>query len=539
VATKDDRVVKREQALTWVMRATAAVGAVSVVALIVVEVATSRMSSLPLTLSLPIAFFLIGLFVWWRAPRHPVARRMLAVTTVLVVFTLNSQLIAHLLPEPTSTAEIARRPQWILIYSTVNYVFFGILVVLIIRLIALLPDGHYRFTYERSLFRVLWLLPLPLAGISPKLGLMLMALGPVLLVVRYVHLPAAQRRTLRWLLGMAILFIGAILVPLMLELLARGRTPHWVEPAVGLLAIAVVSAALVTMLVRHRSLGIDLRIPWTTRYGLLWLIFGLWILAVAGIVSAQTRTAVPVVVAVVALVVTYSIRLSAELATRAAQVQQQAHELAASRARIVRAQDSERRRIERDLHDGIQQELVALVAKLRLARNKLPPGADQAGSMLTEVQNDTYRVIDQLRELSHGIHPPELSDQGLVAAVQSLARRTPITVTALAEPPVDTTRYATDIEESAFFVVSEALTNVLKHAHASHAAIRLSLTGESLLVEITDDGTGIPAGTDEGSGLTGLRDRVGATGGQLEIRGTPDGGTTVQARLPAHEVPDG
>jgi signal transduction histidine kinase len=138
-----------------------------------------------------------------------------------------------------------------------------------------------------------------------------------------------------------------------------------------------------------------------------------------------------------------------------------------------------------------------------------------------------------LRELTNGIHPAELSDQGLVSAVRSLARRAPIPVTVIAGLPADTVRYATDIEESAFFLVSEALTNIFKHAQASQSTIRLTLTAGSLVVEITDDGIGLPDGFREGSGLTGLRDRVGAIGGDLEVINKSDVGTTVRAHLPA------
>lgn len=256
---------------------------------------------------------------------------------------------------------------------------------------------------------------------------------------------------------------------------------------------------------------------------------------VSGGISTTMKSVLPLTIAVVVLAAAYSVRVSVELTARLTQVQHQAGELAASRTRIVHAQDTERRRIEHHLHDGIQQELVALLAKLRLARNRLASDIEQTSAVLAEAQEDVYRVIDELRELAHGIHPAELTDQGLVAAVRSRARRAPISVSVLADASVNTARFAVDIEESAFYLISEALTNVLKHAYASHVTIRLAMTDGSLLVEVGDDGIGIPRACREGSGLTGLRDRVAAASGTFEVSNT-NGGTTVRAQLPAREV---
>ncbi|WP_158942848.1 sensor histidine kinase [Streptomyces sp. ERV7] len=223
--------------------------------------------------------------------------------------------------------------------------------------------------------------------------------------------------------------------------------------------------------------------------------------------------------------------LTAELSTRVDEVQRQACELNASRTRIVQAQDIERRRIERQLHDGIQQELVALVAKLRLARNQLSRTGDTVHTTLTELQDDAYRVIDELREVAHGIHPPVLTDQGLAAAVMSKARRLPIPVTVEVDPAVSAARFAPEIEEAAFFLVSEALTNVLKHARADGVTIRIARAEGSLFLDVSDDGVGLPAASRHGSGLTGMRDRIEAVGGRLSIAGRPGGGTMLRAQL--------
>ncbi|MEI5101944.1 sensor histidine kinase [Streptomyces sp. PmtG] len=227
----------------------------------------------------------------------------------------------------------------------------------------------------------------------------------------------------------------------------------------------------------------------------------------------------------------HNVRLAAELGQRAEELRHQAAELDASRARIVQAQDTERRRIERRLHDGIQQELVALVAKLALARNRLHRGGD-IDAALTEVQDDAYHVIDELRELAHGIHPPILTDQGLIAAVTSCARRMPVPVTVHSAESLTGVRFALDIEESAFYLVSEALTNVLKHAGATRVTVRLTRDAGRLQVEVADDGGGFPTATTHGSGLTGMRDRTEAVGGELTITSRAGTGTVIRARLP-------
>jgi signal transduction histidine kinase len=236
----------------------------------------------------------------------------------------------------------------------------------------------------------------------------------------------------------------------------------------------------------------------------------------------------------------HNARLTAQLAVRVHEIQEQASELRASRARIVHAQDAERRRIERRLHDGCQQELVVLVTKLRLARNRLRRAPDGLDAALAEIQDDAYRLIDALRELAHGIHPPVLTDQGLVAAVTSCARRLPIPVAVTVADALRSKRFALDIEEAAFYLVSEALTNILKHADATGAAISIARKDGALLLTVSDDGVGLPPDAGAGSGLTGMRDRVEATGGELLLISRPGRGTTVHARFTdrARGVPD-
>jgi signal transduction histidine kinase len=228
--------------------------------------------------------------------------------------------------------------------------------------------------------------------------------------------------------------------------------------------------------------------------------------------------------------------LSAQAATAianvglAAQLTERLADLDRSRTRILSAQDAERRRIERDLHDGAQQQVVALITKLRLARNQVDRG-DSPAALLAEMQRDVRELLTELRELAHGIHPPVLSDSGLVAAVEARAGRLPVPVVVRAEDGLHRQRFPEDVEGAAYFVVCEALTNVLKHAAASGTEIELAATGEVLSIDVSDDGAGfgVPG---RGTGLTNTRDRVEALGGRLRIDSRPGAGTRLHAELP-------
>ncbi|MDQ7802635.1 sensor histidine kinase [Amycolatopsis sp. A133] len=214
-------------------------------------------------------------------------------------------------------------------------------------------------------------------------------------------------------------------------------------------------------------------------------------------------------------------RLTAELEQRLAEVR-------ASRARLVAAGDEERRRLERDLHDGAQQRLVSVVLLLRMAARRsgaeLPP---ELRALLTGAVDELQTAITELRELARGIRPAILTEAGLVAAVRSLAHRIPMEV-ALTVGTVP--RLDAAVEATAYFVTSEALTNALKHARTDRADVRIAVDGAELRVEVTDAGVG-GADAEGGSGLAGLRDRVQALGGELDVASGP-GGTTVTAVIP-------
>jgi signal transduction histidine kinase len=205
-------------------------------------------------------------------------------------------------------------------------------------------------------------------------------------------------------------------------------------------------------------------------------------------------------------------------------------DLRASRQRLVVAQDHERRKLERDLHDGAQQQLVALAVKQRLAEELIDRDPERAHTMLTEAQADTTDAIQTIRDLARGIYPPLLADQGLAAALNAQVRRAAIPVEVHAD---GIERYGQDIEAAVYFCSLEALQNVTKYAEASGAAVELSETDGWLSFAVSDDGAGFdPSAVARGTGLLGMADRVEALGGSLDVGSRPGKGTTVTGRIP-------
>ncbi len=213
-------------------------------------------------------------------------------------------------------------------------------------------------------------------------------------------------------------------------------------------------------------------------------------------------------------------RLNAELHARLG-------DLAASRARIVAAGDVERRRLERNLHDGAQQRLVSLSMSLRLALAKLESDPTAARAILVPAAEELTLALDELRELARGLHPAILTDRGLRAAVEMLAGRAPVVVE-IEEVPDE--RLPEPVEAAAYYLIAEALTNVAKYAHASAVRVRVATNGAAVSVEVSDDGVG-GADPANGSGLRGLADRVEALGGSLEVVSPAGGGTSLCARI--------
>ncbi len=213
---------------------------------------------------------------------------------------------------------------------------------------------------------------------------------------------------------------------------------------------------------------------------------------------------------------------------------QQAALLAANRnlaGRIVQVQEVEKRRLERNLHDGAQQELVALVAKLGLARTQAKRGVlDDA--VLLELQRDAQTILRDLRDLAQGIHPSVLTDGGLVEAVEDRCSRLPIDTHVAASPGLRAQRFDDDIEGAAFFFVAESLANVLKHSGASEAHVVLNRRGRDLELTIADNGVGFDPTRIGQNGLAGLHDRFTALAGSLNVETSPGAGTVISARLP-------
>jgi signal transduction histidine kinase len=223
-----------------------------------------------------------------------------------------------------------------------------------------------------------------------------------------------------------------------------------------------------------------------------------------------------------------AVQLALENARLQAELLAQLGEVRASRARIVSAGDAERRRIERDLHDGAQQRLLGIRLSLRLARGQLARGHGDLDDLLTEAEDELAGTLEDLRALARGIHPAVLTEEGLAAAVEALARRASVPVTLAALPY---RRLPPPVEAAAYYVAAEALANVAKHAHASAVTISVKPAGDRLVIDIRDDGTGGARAT-AGGGLVGLQDRVAALDGTMRVEGGPGAGTCVHAEIP-------
>jgi signal transduction histidine kinase len=218
--------------------------------------------------------------------------------------------------------------------------------------------------------------------------------------------------------------------------------------------------------------------------------------------------------------------LALENARLHVELRAQLNEVRASRARIVAAGDAERSRLERDLHDGAQQRLLGIRLALQLIRGRMADPEPEVDELLTEADAEVAGALDELRALARGIHPALLTEEGLDAAVAALVRRVPL--------PVELTtcgeRFSPNVEATAYFVASEALANVVKHAYASRATVTITRNNGLVAIEVADDGIG--GANSEGAGLRGLRDRVETADGQLRIESLPGQGTRIEAGIP-------
>lgn len=205
-------------------------------------------------------------------------------------------------------------------------------------------------------------------------------------------------------------------------------------------------------------------------------------------------------------------------------------DIRASRQRLVAAQDEERRRIERNIHDGAQQQLVALAIKLSITESMIGTDTDGERELLAELRRDVVGAVEDLRDLARGVYPPLLASQGLVAALTAQARKAPVPASVAAD---GVGRYSQEVEAAIYFCVLEALQNVAKYAGAARAEVRLSVRGHDLTFEVTDDGAGFDPGKKAyGTGLQGMADRLHAHGGSLAVRSAPGAGTTIFGQVP-------
>jgi signal transduction histidine kinase len=200
-----------------------------------------------------------------------------------------------------------------------------------------------------------------------------------------------------------------------------------------------------------------------------------------------------------------------------------------SRRRIVAVGDEERRKIERDLHDGAQQRLVALALELRIAQRQVGTADPELEGVLGRAVAELQVAVEELRELARGVHPAVLTEEGLAGALESLAERTPLPVTIDAVPEE---RLPGEIEAAAYFVACEAIANAVKHAQATQIRVSAQRRKGTLVIEVEDDGVGGARENGTGSGLRGLVDRVEAHGGTLRIESEPGEGTKVVGELP-------
>jgi signal transduction histidine kinase len=227
----------------------------------------------------------------------------------------------------------------------------------------------------------------------------------------------------------------------------------------------------------------------------------------------------------------HNVQLDSALQASLDEVRRQADELRASRARVVASADAERRKIERNLHDGAQQHLVALAVNLRLARDIVTDDPAGAVEMLDAMAGDVKETVQELRDLAHGIYPPLLRDSGVVDALRAAVRRSPLEVELTAE---GATRYPAEIEAAVYFCCLEALQNAAKHAPDARVEVRLWEEMGALLFSVTDDGPGFDAAmAGRGHGFTNMSDRLGAIGGTVRWDSAPGAGTTVRGTIPA------
>ncbi|UOY02229.1 sensor histidine kinase [Blastococcus sp. PRF04-17] len=436
--------------------------------------------------ALPFGFYAAGAIARALRPGHPVADRLLAVGTL------------HLAAIACAVV-VARTPGGGWIGAAVGWasaVLFVLGFVAVLDLLARYPGGGYAWPWAAPLVRATCVLAAVAATVTvvadPRITSVLeLPTGP-----NPAHVPALAPAA-----GAALVALIAPLAGLALLLARYVGAPELDRAQMRwpILTTAVLVVGLVTTGLAERVLGPEVQAA---------LFVGTAALLPASFLVGLLRRA--------------------EQEERLAAVEE-------SRARLAEGAVTERRRIERDLHDGAQQQLLALLARVELARARLGPDADAAVDReLREISAAVADVHRDLRELARGIHPAVLTDCGLGEAVRSALSRLPLQTELAVARDVERRRFPATVESAAYFVVLEGLSNVLKHAGSTAARVEISADGDALTVAVHDPGRGFaaPAAPGHGSGLLGLRDRVAAVGGSLEVCSRPGAGTTVRGVLP-------
>ena len=435
---------------------------------------------------LPLGFFAAGSTALVLRAGHPVADRLLAVG-VLHLTALTGAVVAALRPLPGVAVPVA----WL------SAVLYALGFVALLDLLARYPTGRYAWEPVR----------------------------------RTVHIAAAAAVVLATLL-----VLGSPRVPSVLGLEAGSNPLH--VPALTGLTGAVAGVVLLPLIGLVLLLARYPRAPAPDRTQMRWPIVTALVMAVGLITTGLAERALGAD-AQAALFVTAAAALPASFLIgllRHTEEAQRLAEMAASRARLAQVADAERRRIERNLHDGAQQQILALLAQVELTRAELGGRDDETDRGLRHIGDGLRQVHRDLQELARGVHPAVLTDHGLPEAVRSALVRLPMRTELSVSPEVEHTRYPADIEGAAYFLVLEGLSNAMKHADARTARVTLTGHDDVLDVTVSDAGRGFAQATGDGAGtgLLGLSDRVAAVGGRLEVDSRPGAGTTLRGLLPVH-----
>ena len=429
---------------------------------------------------LPLGFYAAGATAQVLRPGHPVGDRLLAVGVLHLTALVGAVVVGRW---PAAAVPVA----WL------SAVLYALGFVALLDLLARYPTGRYAWPV--------------LAKVVP------VAAGVTVVVATLAVLGSAR-------------------TPSVLELDTDSNPLHVpalsaLAPAVAVVALLPV-AGLVLLLVRYRQA------PPADREQMRWPLVTTAVVAVALVTTAWAEDALGAA-AQAALFVTAGVALPASFLVGLLRHTEQADrlaEVAASRARLAEVADAERRRIERDLHDGAQQSILALMARVEIARARLPATEDGVDADLREIGTGLRDVHRELRELARGVHPAVLTDHGLPEAVRSALTRLPAGTELVVAPELAGARFPAGIEGAAYFLVLEGLANTVKHAGNTAAVVTLARTGEELEVTVRDSGRGFDRADTRGSGLVGMADRLAAVGGRLVVESRPGAGTTLRGLLP-------